>query len=263
MRGAPGFSEARHPRIDSRRRLHRLVGDVRAMPDELPIRIRRRKGTRHLRVGLDHGNAVVVSAPWHCSDREARKFVEQHRDWIENQRSSMPRPRTLSDWLGEHPRMSASGEEFHVRVERDGAARPRYRFESHGAGLVLALPAEGSERDLLKLARVFAADALHCRTAYHARCLDLAFSRLSVRDQSSRWGSCSGKGALSLNWRLVLLPPELQDYVILHELAHLSEMNHSARYWALLDRYDPDRHRHEAELDAVTPALMRVGRGEG
>ena len=65
---------------------------------------------------------------------------------------------------------------------------------------------------------------------------------------------------MSLNWRLILLPPELQDYVILHELAHLTEMNHSARFWALLERYDPQRAEHEAALDALSARLMRVGR---
>jgi len=83
---------------------------------------------------------------------------------------------------------------------------------------------------------------------------------LSVRDQSSRWGSCSSRGAISLNWRLVLMEPALQDYVILHELAHLTEMNHSARFWDLLDTYDSGRAEHEAQLDACCAALMRVGR---
>ena len=80
------------------------------------------------------------------------------------------------------------------------------------------------------------------------------------RDQSSRWGSCSSIGKISLNWRLILTAAELQDYVILHELAHLTEMNHSKSFWALLERYDAKRIEHEAELDRIGPELMRVGR---
>ncbi len=239
----------------------RLSGwSVPMMEDDWPIRIRRRKGTRHLRLELDHGNGIVVSAPWHCPDREVVNFVRKNRAWVEAQRTSLPLPRTLGDWLREHPRMSGSGEMFHVRVEHGGARRPRYRFEHDGADLVLEVPAGGGEAHLLVAARGFASDALQCRVAFHAKRLELRYRRLSVRDQSSRWGSCSESGTLSLNWRLVLLPSELQDYVVLHELAHLTEMNHSARFWALLDRYDPSRMRHDAELDAVTPALMRVAR---
>ena len=96
--------------------------------------------------------------------------------------------------------------------------------------------------------------------AYHAKRLGLHYRVLSVRDQSSRWGSCSAGRGISLNWRLVLLRPELQDYVILHELAHLTEMNHGKVFWALLDQYDPDRIRHERAIDKVSAELMRVAR---
>jgi len=81
-----------------------------------------------------------------------------------------------------------------------------------------------------------------------------------VRDQATRWASCSARGAISLNWRLVLILPELQDSIMLHELAHLTEMNHSSRFWALLDQYDPNRRAHEAALNAITAEVMRVGR---
>ena len=125
---------------------------------------------------------------------------------------------------------------------------------------MLRLPDVQDGALLMRVVRHFAKDALHCRTAYHAKRLGLKIPVVSVRDQSSRWGSCSSRGTVSLNWRLVLLKPELQDYVILHELAHLTEMNHSKRFWALLDQYDPQRVANEAALDAITPTIMRVGR---
>ena len=108
--------------------------------------------------------------------------------------------------------------------------------------------------------RLFSKHALACRLAYHARRLNLKFERVTVRDQRSRWGSCSSKKCISLNWRLILVDPELQDYVILHELAHLTEMNHSGRFWDLLDSYDPLRPSHESALKEVTGIIMRVGR---
>jgi predicted metal-dependent hydrolase len=96
--------------------------------------------------------------------------------------------------------------------------------------------------------------------AYHAKRFGLSYSVLSVRDQSSRWGSCSARRGISLNWRLILLQPELQDYIILHELAHLTEMNHGKGFWALLDIYDPNRITHEANIDKTSAELMRVAR---
>ena len=174
----------------------------------------------------------------------------------------MPRARSVVDWLTEHPQLTGSGDRFTVRVESTERLRADYIFDQGGAEIVLRVPHQSDDADgaLLALVRRFAKDAMLCRLAYHAKCLDLKFSKLSVRDQASRWGSCSSSGGISLNWRLVLIAPELQDYVILHELAHLTEMNHSKRFWRLLDQYDPKRELHEAQLDALTAAIMRVGR---
>ncbi len=226
----------------------------------IPIEIRRRKGTKHLKISLGYQNQIVVSVPWRCSDKVALGFVEKQQAWLEVQFSKVPRARTLTDWLNEHPIASASGDRFHVRIEQTHRARADYTFENGGADLVLRLPEGATEACLLHLLRNFAKDALHCRVAYQAKRLGLKIPSVSVRDQSSRWGSCSSRGNISLNWRLVLLAPELQDYVILHELAHLTEMNHSKRFWALLDTYDPNRVAHEAKLDQLSAELMRVGR---
>lgn len=235
-----------------------VVGD-----QSVPLEIRRRKGMRHLRLSLGHQNQVIVSVPWPCSDGEALKFVEKQGAWLEAQLSKLPLPCSLLDWLGEHPRLSASGDIFTVRIDRmEKRTRADYVFDLGGSELVLRIPVqtEAVESAILHLVRRFAKDALTCRVAYHAKRLGLTFSKLSVRDQSSRWGSCSGSGGISLNWRLVLLEPVLQDYIILHELAHLTEMNHSRRFWALLDSYDPARESNEAQLDRLTPKIMRVGR---
>ncbi|WPJ95771.1 SprT family zinc-dependent metalloprotease [Coraliomargarita algicola] len=225
----------------------------------VPVEVCRRKGTRHLRLRLGHQNQVVASVPWHISDRGVAKFIATQRDWIDAQLAKVPKVSTLSDWLERHPQMSASGDVFQIRIESSTRAKADYCFDGGASVLVLRLPV-AEECALLALTRRFAKDALVCRVAYQAKRLDLEYSGLSVRDQSSRWGSCSSRRGISLNWRLVLLRPELQDYVILHELAHLSEMNHGPRFWALLDSYDPQRVTHEAALDAIGSELMRVGR---
>jgi len=83
-----------------------------------------------------------------------------------------------------------------------------------------------------------------------AAALDVAYSRLTVRDQVSRWGSCSSKGALSFNWRLVLAPHDVLDYVVVHEVCHLVELNHGARFWRLVERRRPDYRASKDWLDA-------------
>ena len=86
-----------------------------------------------------------------------------------------------------------------------------------------------------------------------------AIKRISVRDQSSRWGSCSTTGVLSYSWRLILAPPFVLDYLAVHEVAHLVEMNHSPRFWRLVNRLCPDAERAKVWLDVHGADLHRYG----
>ena len=97
--------------------------------------------------------------------------------------------------------------------------------------------------------------------AREAARLGLSYARIAVRDQRTRWGSCSTRGTLSFNWRLVLAPPEILDYVVVHELLHLREPNHSPAFWGLLDQHRPGWRAqaewlrvHANELQAYAPA---------
>jgi predicted metal-dependent hydrolase len=92
-----------------------------------------------------------------------------------------------------------------------------------------------------------------------ARALGVNIRRVSVRDQSSRWGSCSTTGVLSYSWRLILAPPFVLEYLAAHEVAHLVEMNHSRRFWRLVERICPDMTRAKAWLDAHGAGLHRYG----
>jgi predicted metal-dependent hydrolase len=99
------------------------------------------------------------------------------------------------------------------------------------------------------------ADASHRAAAT----LGVTVKRISVRDQTSRWGSCSTTGVLSYSWRLILAPPFVLEYLAVHEVAHLVEMNHSPRFWRLVGRMCPDADRAKAWLDQNGADLHRYG----
>jgi predicted metal-dependent hydrolase len=226
---------------------------------KFPVEVRRRKGTRHLRLRLNVHNCIVVSMPWHGSDRSCLKFIDQNRQWLERQINAAPEVISVREWLQQSPWLTAAGRSFAVTIkEAFHTRRAYYRIEAEEAGIGLHLPVQSEGDALSALVRKFARESLAGRVAEQAERFGLNLSKVSVRDQSSRWGSCSSRKTISINWRLVLIPPRLQDYVICHELAHLTEMNHSRRFWNLLESYDPDRREHELELDARTPQIMRV-----
>ncbi|MCH5280357.1 MAG: M48 family metallopeptidase [Lachnospiraceae bacterium] len=86
------------------------------------------------------------------------------------------------------------------------------------------------------------------RVSYFARMLSVSYGTITIRDQKTRWGSCSSKGNLSFNWRLILAPPQVLDYVVVHELCHRKEMNHSKRFWELVESIIPDYAAHRKWL---------------
>jgi predicted metal-dependent hydrolase len=93
----------------------------------------------------------------------------------------------------------------------------------------------------------------------YADVLDVKVKRLSIRDQSSRWGSCTSSGSLSFSWRLILAPPFVLDYLAAHEVAHLVEMNHSPRFWKIVGRICNHVERAKRWLDAEGNDLHRYG----
>lgn len=112
--------------------------------------------------------------------------------------------------------------------------------------------------------RVKAAELIHQRANYWSRLMDEPFGSLTIREQRSRWGSCSSLRNLNFNWRLLMAPDEVIDYVVIHEIAHLKELNHSPAFWQIVETYDAayKEHRqwlkeHGLELFAALPSPVR------
>lgn len=193
-------------------------------PTGEPIRFVRRRGTRRYILRVMDDGSLSVTVPWWGNKREARAFVAAQHDWIAKQRARRADV-TASRWTLGRP------------VLLDGVAHP---LESTTGGtvrlgpLVVSEPAADAgrlQRDVERALRTLARDALPRELLALAEAHAIAVSRVSIRNQSSRWGSCSRDGAISLNWRLVQVPPFVREYVLLHELMHRRVMNHSARFW--------------------------------
>ena len=104
---------------------------------------------------------------------------------------------------------------------------------------VMAQPDPLTPQQLSEL-KAKAAEVFARRVAYYAPQIGVTYGRITIRAQKTRWGSCSGKGNLNFNCRLLLAPPEVLDYVVIHELCHRKEMNHSPQFWALVEQFCPE-----------------------
>ncbi|MGD9903187.1 MAG: M48 family metallopeptidase [Vicinamibacterales bacterium] len=191
------------------------------------IRFVRRRGTRRYILRVADDGSLRVTVPWWGSQREARTFVAAQAAWIARQR--LLRQTALAD------RRWPAGRDVLV----DGVPR---RLAVADAGGVLTVrcgddalgpaPPDGdlrpvAERWLRRRAVRELPPALLALAAQHG----VTVTRTSVRNQQSRWGSCSRRGAIALNWRLVQVPPDVREYVLVHELMHRRELNHSPRFW--------------------------------
>jgi len=197
---------------------------------------RRSHLARNYRLTLKRDGTAVATIPARGSEREARRFVEEHREWLERARERQRhRPRGAEVWtVGTH--VLWRGEMCEVRVAADGdkpqvcLASDVFRVARLEGDLRPTLEAHFGRRAKIELP---------ARTWELAAVTGVEVKQVTVRNQRSRWGSCSANGTISLNWRLGQTPDSVRDYIIYHELMHLREMNHSERFWARVEEVCP------------------------
>lgn len=201
---------------------------LRVGPHSVPLRVVPNRRARRYVLRLTREGAARVTVPRGGSAVEARRFAESHVAWLERQllrqATLKGRPRTWA--LGTS--ILFRGEPVRLEPGVNGeTACIRFGAESVPVKNELADLRPELERYLRRLA----SQELSARTLELAASHGIHVQRISVRNQRSRWGSCSRRGTISLNWRLIQAPPFVRDYIVLHELAHLRHMNHSSRFW--------------------------------
>lgn len=214
----------------------------------LSYRIRRSDRARRVRVTVDRGGLVEVVLPRRAPERAAEDAVRELRPWINRRLAEVGRQQATV--LARGDTLPYMGQILSVHAE-PGRSRVTRR------GDTLLVP-PGSQR-LAAIERWYRQRArveLQPRLDRACALAQLSYTRLSIRDQRTRWGSCSRSGAISFNWRLLLAPEAVLDYVVWHEVCHLSVMDHSPRFWALVARHCPDHRAHAAWLRRNSGTLV-------
>ncbi len=197
-----------------------------------PITVDLRRSQRAKRLSLRVSRLdgrVSLTMPQGASEREAMGFLTGRERWLRDHLSQVASPHTVR--LGSV--IPFRGGQLSVAP----AAVRRTRCD----GDKLLVPADENPGARIKaFLRLAARDVLAARSDAYAAALGVSYTRLSLRDTRSRWGSCSSKGVLMYSWRLIMAPPEVLDYVAAHEVAHLVEMNHSSAFWAVVAKLMPE-----------------------
>ncbi|WP_141383366.1 M48 family metallopeptidase [Nitrobacter winogradskyi] len=221
------------------------------------VRLRRHRRARRytLRIHPSDREAILTMPP-RGTLAEAKDFAQRHGGWIAARLGRLPKAAPF-----QHGAVIPLRGIAHRIVHRAGE-RGTVWTETRDSGERLLCVAGGLEyldrrvHDFLKRE---ARQDLQKASLRHADALGVKVRRISIRDQSSRWGSCTSAGSLSFSWRLILAPPFVLDYLAAHEVAHLVEMNHSPRFWKVVARICKHVERAKKWLDVEGNDLHRYG----
>lgn len=221
---------------------------------EVALRLRAHPRARRLALRIDAtGEAVELVLPRRGSHSEALRFLEANRPWVEKRLAALP-PRTLF----------SDGESVPIF---DVPHRIRHMGKARGRGPVWIEAGEirvsGDPAFLTRRVRNFMRDLakreLSRRAEILAASIGQKVKRVGVRDTTTRWGSCARTGNISFSWRLIFAPEAVLDYVVAHEVAHLVEMNHGARFWRLVGRLHAEPKAQRLWLNRNRARLLRIG----
>ena len=214
---------------------------------------RRQRRTVGLKITAD---GLVVHAPKRLSQSLLESLLAQKADWIQKKLSTQMQNKIPALQWQHGEQLLLLGNHITLAVKHDA----RSRAVNYQPGLLeLAMPNHNEPpavaRKVLQWYKKQAIADFARRLEIFSAKLDVALPKLLISNARTRWGSCNSKKEVRLNWRLLQAPPHLINYVICHELAHLKEMNHSARFWAVVASIYPDYKAAEKELKIWSPKL--------
>jgi predicted metal-dependent hydrolase len=214
---------------------HKSVAMLAVNGREIPVALVRSRRARRYVLRLRADGQARLTVPRHGSAAEAWQFAQRQTAWLERQLQYLAlRPTRPREWF--------AGTEIFLRgqlvkIEIDANT---IRLGTESLPLAHSIADTDLRPVIEKHLRALAEKELRARTLEFAALHQLNVRHVTIRSQRSRWGSCSSRGVISLNWRLVQTPPFVCHYIILHELMHLRQMNHSARFWKEVEQVCPD-----------------------
>lgn len=220
-----------------------------------PCEFRPDARNRRLKLTWREARGFLLSYPPRTSRRVVQAFLESNHQWMLNvlaNKATTVNSTSIRQYLEESPQLWLDKREYSVVFQNSGG------LMNLGENMISFYPGISENqlsRKLQDLAKAPLSSLLMKLAGEH----ELEVAKVQVRNQRSRWGSCSGNHSISLNWRLILMPHNLQSHIMLHELAHLVHPNHSSRFWALLEHWDPGFHYNKAKLQKEGGKWIRLG----
>lgn len=208
------------------------------MLDELKLVFKVVPRSRSISLRVMPDGSVVVTSPRFTPRFVINQFVAKHEDWIREKQGAVAEK--LNALVAEREKLFFRGQEYDFRLSIS-PQKEAVKITDKTLTVTAGEEDHARVRQILeKWYRLQAAKHFKERVPLLADLVDSTVKTVSIRSQRTRWGSCSSRNTISLNWRLIMAPDWVSDYVIYHELAHLTHMNHSKAFWQLVERYVPN-----------------------
>ena len=210
---------------------------------------------RNLCVRIVGENCVSLTKPRYASKSEALEFLEKTKAWIAEHLDNAPKKISIRERLTENPLIYVYGAE--LKVSLVPSRTDAFFVEDIAKGeVVFCSPDDESLTECFKKYAKKRLEESAQRVSFES---GLNVKKVSVRGQSGRWGSMSSSGTMSLNWRIIFLRPELQNYILCHEFAHTMFMDHSVSFWIYLNRICPNAKKLDKELSKIGSQIITIG----
>ncbi len=215
---------------------------------------------RSIRMWFADKDTLKITKPFYVSVQEALAFVRSNEKWISSSRASVPQRVSLLEYLSQNRPVWLFDREYEVSLLPTKTKSPYFLQDSSLSKiLIMHRCGELAKGDIEDIFYSLAEKSISERVKNAAEKGGFTYSRLSVRNQRGRWASRSTSGTLSFNWRMVLLPFDLQDYVIAHEFAHTKVMDHSVAFWIFLSRICPNAKALDKKVSTLSREIFRIG----
>ncbi|RYE08346.1 MAG: M48 family peptidase [Hyphomicrobiales bacterium] len=231
------------------------AAEVRIGGETVTVTVKVSARARSYRLSLPHAGTPLLTVPKFGRWGEAKAFLDRHTDWLAERLEDSVKP--VAFVRGAVVPLRG----VNHRIVPTGKVRGTVAVGEHDGEMALLVPGapEHRARRLTDWLKAQAEHDLAKRCAVHGGNLGVIVKSISMRSQATRWGSCSSTGKLNFNWRLILAPPYVLDYVAAHEVAHLLEMNHSQDFWDVVERTLPSMERGREWLRIHGRELMGYG----
>jgi len=241
--------------------LKEILIDLNGSHSEVLCQIKRSSRARRIALRVQSKEKVTLTLPRWASIQQGHDFLHQQKEWLAKRIEQLPSMVSLAQYFSERGMvwLTPGSRKLSWDISEKGT-KSTYEISFDDVKFNIINRGKTIDEEIILLLFQLAKENLTERLYANCERVGLDVRKVRVGDQKSRWGSCSSKGTISLNWRLILLPYPIGEYVIFHELAHLRHLDHSIRFWNYLESICSDSKSKDKELRILGKQIMQMGR---